>query len=185
MITEEKVEEILKKTILRQGIDKYEFIMNRVKLVDVSSDLEFQKTYRDFYQLRRFYSDEFATKYFTLMEQMKNMSTITFEMAFERVKHIQCTYEISFSSKLAHTLNPSLPVWDSVVTKNHFGINAPVVKKDKEQKIIERYQLYSERYCEYLRSDEGQMLIQKFDEAFPDREISDVKKIDFILWQDR
>lgn len=43
-------------------------------------DTEFQNIYRDFYQMRRFYSDEFARKYFRLMEQIKGMSGVTFKM---------------------------------------------------------------------------------------------------------
>lgn len=185
MVTEEKVREILNKPVLAQGIEKYKYIMNKVWDVDVSKNVEFQNKFRDFYQLRRFYSDEFVDTYFSLMEQLKSSKTISFEMAFERVKHIQGTYEISFSSKLAHTLDSSIPVWDSVVTTKHFGIKAPIGTKDKEQKIVERYGMYFDKYYEYMRSEEGQMLIQMFDFAFPDSCISDVKKVDFILWQDR
>ena len=82
-------------------------------------------------------------------------------------------------------MNPDIPVWDSVVTNKHFGIKAPTGTKEREQKIFERYRLYCEKYFEYLKSEEGQMLVAMFDETFPDAGISDVKKIDFILWQDR
>ena len=185
MITKETVSQILDKPVLTQGLEKYKYIMNAVHTTDVSTDIEFQNCYRDFYQLRRFYSDEFAKKYFNLMESFKVMPEVSFQMAFEQVKNIQGTDEISFSSKLAHTLNPDIPVWDSVVTNKHFGIKAPTGTKEREQKIFERYRLYCEKYFEYLKSEEGQMLVAMFDETFPDAGISDVKKIDFILWQDR
>ena len=32
---------------------------------------------------------------------------------------------MSFSSKLLHTIKPEYPIWDSVVTKEHFGIRPP------------------------------------------------------------
>ena len=185
MLTKEIVIQILEKPTLAQGLEKYKYIMNAVHTTNVSADMEFQNCYRDFYQLRRFYSDEFAKKYFNLMESFKVMPEVSFQMVFEQVKNIQGTDEISFSSKLAHTLNPDIPVWDSVVTNKHFGIKAPAGKKDREQKILKRYQLYCEKYFEYLKSEEGQMLVAMFDETFPDTGISDVKKIDFILWQDR
>ena len=185
MITKETVTQILEKPVLTQGLEKYKYIMNTVHTTNVSTNIEFQNCYRDFYQLRRFYSDEFAKKYFNLMENLKEMPQVSFQMAFEQVKNIQGTDEISFSSKLAHTLNPDIPVWDSVVTNKHFGIKVPAGTKDREQKIFERYLLYCEKYFEYLKSEEGQMLVAMFDETFPDTGISDVKKIDFILWQDR
>ena len=185
MITKETVSQILDKPVLTQGLEKYKYIMNAVHTTNVSADMEFQNCYRDFYQLRRFYSDEFAKKYFNLMEKLKEMPEVSFQMAFEQVKNIQGTDEISFSSKLAHTLSPDIPVWDSVVTNKHFGIKAPTGTKEREQKIFERYRLYCEKYFEYLKSEEGQMLVAMFDETFPDAGISDVKKIDFILWQDR
>jgi hypothetical protein len=34
-------------------------------------------------------------------------------------------------------------------------------------------------------TDEGWTIIGQFDKKFPDNRISDVKKIDFVLWQDR
>lgn len=185
MVTKEKAKQILVVPRLKSDLKKYQYIMDRVRKVDVSEDTEFQNIYRDFYQMRRFYSDEFARKYFRLMEQIKGMSGVTFKMTFERVKHIQCTYETSFSSKMAHTFNPQIPIWDSVVTTRHFGFKAPTGVKDREQKTIDRFNEYSEKFYKYMKSSEGQMLIEMFDKAFLGNGISDVKKIDFILWQDR
>ena len=184
MITESSAKDILIKPELKRGIEKYKYIMQRVKVADVSSDLKFQETYRDFYQLRRFYTDEFVGRYFKLMEQNKDATDFSFKRAFEHVKHIQCTYEISFSSKLAHTLNSALPIWDSIVIK-HFGIKAPGYSRDRENKIYEKYDVFRQKFYDYMCSQEGKMLITMFDDAFPDSGISDVKKIDFILWQDR
>lgn len=185
MVTKEKVEQILTAPALKAGLEKYQYIMGRFRKVDVSEDTEFQSVYRDFYQMRRFYSDEFARKYFRLMEQLKGMDGVTFKMAFERVKHIQCTYETSFSSKMAHTFNPQTPIWDKIVTTDHFGFRSPTGQKDREQKTVRRFEDYSGKFCGYMKSKEGQMFIGMFDKAFPDSGISDVKKIDFILWLDR
>lgn len=184
-ISAEKAKTILQKQTLRQGVTKYIFLMDAVWKTDVSSDRSFQSTYRDFYQMRRFYSDDFASRYFSLMEHLKESKVISFKMVFERVKHIQNTYEISFSSKLTHTLDPAFPVWDQVVTVKHFGIHAPAGAMDREKRIIDRYQFYCDQYAAYMHSDEGQTLIHLFDHEFPGNQISDVKKIDFILWQDR
>lgn len=185
VVTKEKVEQILTAPALKAGLEKYQYIMERFRKVDVSEDTEFQGVYRDFYQMRRFYSDEFARKYFRLMEQLKEMDAVTFKMVFERVKHIQCTYEISFSSKMAHTFNPQMPIWDKIVATDHFGFRSPTGSNDREQKMVGRFEEYSGKFRGYMKSREGQMVIGMFDKIFPDSGISDVKKIDFILWLDR
>lgn len=186
MIEIEKAAEIVKKSVLRQGVDRYLFIMRRLHGVDVSRDTDFQNAYRDFYQMRRFYSDDFCRHYFKIMQNLKDTKEMTFEMAIERVKHIQGSYEISFSSKMAHTINPLNPIWDSVVTKRHFGICPPYARaKNKERACCDRYDLYLDKFYDYMTTEEGIALVALFDREFPQSGISNVKKIDFILWQDR
>lgn len=186
MIEIKHVEEILKKTELEQGLKKYILIMEEFKKVNVAEDISYQKTFRDFYQMRRFYSDEFASEYFKIMEDMKRVQNVTFEEIFQRVKCIQNTYEISFASKMLHTFDPSKPIWDSIVTKGHFKITAPYPgAKNREKAFCDRYQKYVNTFSEYMNSDEGKTIIQIFNQHFSNSEISDVKKIDFILWQDR
>ena len=186
MIDVNTLGQILNKPILADGLKKYNYIMSHVRETNVSSDLDFQKVFRDFYQMRRFYSDHFACHYFTLMEQLKDTDNMTFEMAMERIKHIQGTYEMSFASKLLHTIDPLHPIWDSVVTGRHFEMKAPYASsKNRETTCCKRYAEYEDKFYDYMSTDEGCMIIHLFDERFPDNRISDVKKIDFVLWQDR
>ena len=132
-----------------------------------------------------FDSDEFAEHYFRLMEQMKNSQEVNFRMVLGQVRLIQNTYEVSFSSKQLHTLNPRCLIWDSVVTGRHFGIKVPTSRENREEACSKRYEEYEEKFLKFLSSEEGQLIIRLFDGKFPDSGISDVKKIDFILWQDR
>ena len=186
MLTIEKTREILKKPALKSGLVKYQYLMDRLHRTDVSADAEFQRVYRDFYQMRRFYSDDFARRYFRLMEDLKDSFSMSFPMAMERIKHIQGTYEMSFSSKMAHTIAPQHPIWDSVVAAGHFKMRAPAAGcKDREQKCCLRYQEFTDKFYRYMATEEGKTLLCLFDEAFPNSGISDVKKIDFILWQDK
>jgi hypothetical protein len=179
--------EIMEKPILAEGLEKYNYIMSRIHETNVSSDLDFQNVFRDFYQMRRFYSEHFARHYFILMEQLKDSGeNMTFEMAMERIKHIQGTYEMSFASKLLHTIDPLHPIWDSVVTKQHFAIKAPYAScENRAQACCLRYAEYEDKFYDYMTTDEGRTIIERFDKKFPDNGISDVKKIDFVLWQDR
>lgn len=187
MVDKDTVCVILEKPILEDGLKKYLHIMSRVHDTDVSKDIDFQMDFRDFYQMRRFYSENFAQHYFNLLQQLKDSAeNMTFEMALERIKHIQGTYEMSFSSKMLHTINPLHPIWDSVVTKQHFGIKAPYAScKNRETACCMKYKDYEDTFYDYMATDEGCMIIHMFDERFPNSGISDAKKIDFVLWQDR
>ena len=186
MIETAKLQSILERPELRKGLQTYQTIMEAFPETDVSKDRAFQKLYRDFYQMRPFYTDDFASAYFRLMEKMKTWLPVSFDMAFERIKHIKGSYEMSFSSKMVHTIDPNLPIWDKIVTGEHFHMKAPYCScRNRERVCCRRYEDYRKRFCSYTDSPEGQMLIESFDAAFPDSGISDVKKIDFILWQDR
>lgn len=186
LMTNDKLLEILNKPKLAEGLKTYQYLMSALPSTDVSRDKEYQKAFRSFYQMRKFYSDDFAQSYFRLLEKMKDYGTdMSFKIAFERVKHIQGSYEMSFSSKLAHTINPLLPIWDSVVTTGHFGIRPPYTgHKDRENACCDKYAIFEDVFYDYMASDDGIEIIHAFDQVFPDNGISDVKKIDFVLWQD-
>ena len=185
MINESQIKEILEKPELVTGLEKYNYIMNRLHQTDVSVDTEFQTMFRDFYQMRRFYSDEFASQYFALLEQLKKTKDVSFQTAIDKLLQVQGTYEMSFASKMIHTINPEHPIWDSVVTKRHFRINPPAGKKDKKKACSDKYDYYEKMFIDFMKKEEGRLIIRLFDEKFPDEKISDTKKIDFVLWQDR
>ena len=185
MINECQIKEILEKPELVTALKKYNFIMKRLHQTDVSVDTEFQTTFRDFYQMRRFYSDEFASQYFALLEQLKKTKDVSFQTAIDKLLQVQGTYEMSFASKMIHTINPEHPIWDSVVTKRHFRINPPAGKKDKKKACSDKYDYYEKMFFDFMKREKGRLIIRLFDEKFPDEKISDAKKIDFVLWQDR
>jgi hypothetical protein len=57
--------------------------------------------------------------------------------------------------------------------------------KNRELACCNRYAEYEDKFYDYMATEEGCMIIRTFDERFPNNGISDVKKIDFILWQDK
>jgi len=186
MVTEDKVRIILDKTATVDGIQKYCNIMKLVRAVDVTKDADFQDNFRSFYQLRRFYDDEFVQAYFEAMEEFKDDAELSFEKAFRRIQKINGSCEVSFSSKLLNALKPSEPIWDSIVATKHFGCKLPGYSlKDRPTACIKRYGEYREAFMKYAESPEGKMIVRMFDEKFPKCGISDVKKIDFVLWQDK
>ena len=186
MIELEKARAIVKKQEIAIGLEKYKFFREQLFLTDVSKDKAYQKEFRKFYQMLRFYNDDFAQGFFYVLEQRKYDKDLSFQSVLNQLKEIQNTYEMSFSSKLLHTIQPKYPIWDSVVTQNHFRIRAPYSKcKNKEQTCIDRYNDYIKEFYSYMYSTEGKAIISIFDQQYPESDIDNVKKVDFILWQDR
>ena len=184
LITADEARKAVKRPGMAKGIDKYCFLMQRVRCTNVFEDADFRKAYDGFYQVRR--NGQFRDAYFALMEAMKAEASIDFEKVFYGILKIKGSCEISFASKLAHTLDTAFPIWDSVVTKRHFKIMAPVIgTKNREAVCIDRYKEYQNAFTEYMATPEAGELIEIFDEAFPNNGITDIKKIDFILWQHR
>lgn len=180
-----KAEAIAKSMALNDAVKKYKSIMEVARKIDVSTDQYFKKDFCNFYQLKRFYSERFRSEYLGIMQELKNDRDLSFKKTFERVRQIENTCEMSFSSKMLHTLDPSYPIWDSIVTEKHFGMKKPNTKKNIVEKFSERYEEYVDMFYKYMKTEEGKSLISVFDKSFPNSGITDVKKIDFILWQDR
>jgi hypothetical protein len=163
----------------RPGLEKYLKIMGMVNKVDVSQNADFQKAFNGFYRVRQ-RSQNFYDKFYYFMEENKESSP-----SFEKtLKYIHCELgrvEASFSSKLAATINPALPIWDTVVLKN-LELKAPgSYRKNRITEIISLYDEITGWYKTYLEDEEGKMIIALFDKAYPNTEITDIKKVDFVL----
>lgn len=168
---------------IKPGLTKYQGIMEKLNRVDVSQDVEFQRMYNGFYRVRQ-RSEAFYRTYYELMEKSKGKQ-IEFKDILEYLYDKLGRLEPSFSSKLFATLNPAMPIWDVFVLENLKLTKPAQNSKTKLQDTINLYQSIVEWYDRMLSSTEGKQIIAIFDEAYPDSGISDVKKIDFVLWQMR
>ncbi|MCH6269363.1 hypothetical protein [Neobacillus citreus] len=145
------------------GIEKYQKIMDLVHQVDVSRDQEFQKIFNGFYRVRQ-RTPLFYETFFSFMERNKE-NPPSFEDTITYIYEQQDRFEASFSSKLVATLNPSMPIWDSVVLKN-FGFKQPAYyKKNRMKEAIGIYTELINKYDTILKHDEGQMIIKLFDKV--------------------
>ena len=162
------------------GLTKYNWIMRRVHESDVSTDAEFQKFYNGFYRMRQRPAD-FYKAYYAFLEQNKDNAHLTFEDILAYLYKETGAVHASFSSKLLATVNPDMPIWDKFVLQN-LGLRTPYhYEKDRLQKTSQLYQ----RICDWYESEQAKEKLQVFNELFPNVDISDVKKIDFILWATR
>ena len=162
------------------GIEKYNWIMKRVHETNVSSDVEFQRTFNGFYRMRQRPASFYAS-YYTYLEKNKNNQALSFEDIVTYLYQETGSIHASFSSKLLATVNSNMPIWDKFVLQN-LGLRTPYsYEKDRLQKTIQLYQ----KICDWYKTDEAIKKLAVFNQQFPGTNITDVKKIDFILWATR
>jgi hypothetical protein len=165
---------------IKDGIRKYTSIMNRLHECDVSQDREFQKSFNHFYRVRQ-KSTEWYQLYYSYMQKHKS-GEIAFEDVLFYLHERTGKYESSFSSKLLATVNPDMPVWDMNVL-SQLSLNAPPSYcKDRLKKIVEVYSALQKWYADYLKTQNAQEVITRFDELFSETNLTDLKKIDLALW---
>ena len=165
------------------GILKYSEIMRLYKKVNVSKSLEFQRKFNHFYRISHRPPAWYET-YYAYMQKTKH-KRIKFSNVLFYLKKRLGSFEASFSSKLLATRFPSRPIWDQHVLRN-LGIQAPNRNvKNRAEKIVCTYKKIENWYRDKILSREGKMIINIYNEEYPDFPISDVKKIDFFLWQNR
>ena len=165
---------------IRIGIQKYCSIMSRLCQTDVSKDREFQRLFNGYYRMRQ-RSKEFYSCFYRFLEEHKLDTALTYEQVLTYLFQKTGCIHASFSSKLLATVRPEMPVWDKYVLSN-LGLKAPYYScKFRFQKVLDTYQ----KICDWYRTCEAQSKIAVFDANFPDVDITDVKKIDFVLWQTR
>lgn len=177
----QQVDEALIK--LEPGLHKYKVIMEKLNSTDVSKDKEFQKLFNGFYRIRQ-RKQEFYQAYYLILEESKGKNC-SFGEILEKIYKETGRFEASFSSKLFATVAPHKPVWDSFVLQN-LGLKAPYTNdKRRMEKIIILYDEISKWYEEFLHTQEAKEILSLFNDKYPNANITDVKKIDLILWQIR
>ena len=183
MFKREEIVAVFNKDELQNGLKKYVEIMEYLHKTDVSEDREFQKMYNHFYRMRQ-RKPEFYQMYYDYMEKMKNnAAALTFEDVFSYIQKETNRCEASFSSKLLATLNPDKPIWDMFVLENLGVKKIQSSAKNRERKIIEAYQQIEQWYIDFFGSEEASLILQIFDEMFPNVKITDTKKVDLFLWK--
>lgn len=169
---------------IRSGVKKYQALRQQLFAIDVAKDRDFQKAFNGFFRMGR-RTEAYYHDYYCYLQQHKT-TAISFSDALAFLYQRHGKLEMSFVSKMVAMVDPAYPIWDSIVTKGHFGIIAPYANaKNRLQKGIERYEQYCRRYDTYLQSEDAKAKIAEFDKLFPGTEITDVKKLDFMLWQER
>lgn len=165
------------------GFDKYKQIMETVRMTDVSTDSDFQRTFNAFYRVRR--NAEWRKTYYDLFETSKN-SKPSFESIIRTMYEATGNIEASFSSKMLATINPDMPIWDRYVVQNLCLDMKGKTKEDQLHCAIDLYGQMISWYDSFLQTENGRDCLAEFDRTLPGYVwMSDIKKVDFYLWSIR
>ena len=165
---------------IEPGLIRYCWIQENVHARDVSQDNVFQNKFNAFYKVRR--GSEWRRCFYTLLEGSK-ASGITFAQALRVLFEQTARIEASFASKLVATLHPEKPVIDQHVLRN-FGVRLPS-GKNRVHRCVACYERLCENYVALKNGAEGTMILEQFNSLFPWAKITDLKKLDLVLWQIR
>lgn len=171
------------------GIAGYLDIIDTVKSSDFSATPEFIKKFNAFYKVRQ-KSKDWYDYYYSLMEQQRQRQRTFEEVLRELYK--KGSLEVSFASKLISAVNPALPIWDQYVVRNlgyekeweRYRYKSP---EERIMKAVEVYEGICGWYADFLSSGTGKNCIAEFNKALPKYKdkLTNVKKIDFLLWSKR
>lgn len=183
------------KLIIEKGLCDYRYIMHHWR----ENDSDFQTVYYQFYLKARWAlmnNPKNAELYFRKLQSIspeESLLDIIDDLSGTIEKH---SCEFSICSKLLHTRNDSVPIYDSKVRKYlskeenvDFWWNCPAGKSKKTtgisemEKIEHDWLLLNTWYTSFLSSKAGIEWIDWFNRSFPSHaSISDIKKADFIIF---
>lgn len=200
------------KLIIRTGIYPYVYILKHHR----DDDDDFRSVYYDFYLKSRsavfskykyIKANEDSEKkertkienpnwnyYFDLLYQSKGTESIETIVKELHDNLTSKSFEFSFASKLLHTKNSSLPIYDSKVRKylkEAYDKEFKTESKVSYENINSDWEMLKNWYKEFLTSPEASRWIEWFDSEFAtidDKEIKDIKemssykKIDSIIF---
>ena len=167
---------------VEKGLRKYCWIQQQLHKKNVSTNREFQKAFNGFYRVRR--NAEWQAVYYRIMESGKT-SRVNFSQVLAELKERTCRIEASFASKLIATLYPECPVIDKFVLK-YFDLSLPhQYERDREKKTVWLYAKLNKKYSDFMSNATARTICENFSKKFPWADITDLKKVDLVLWQTR
>lgn len=173
------------------SIPVYLFLTDRLADTgDVSKDYVYQFVFRSFYGMDNAgLTDDFKTEFFSILQGRRNrrprIARLCLRLHGYHNRKDKKTIQFSFVTKLAHTVAPRFPPYDSEVA-HLFRFRYPS-DPDPRQKIaryLKDYRLLRHEYRRIVRLNLLPKCLAAFQKrygAFAGR-ISMVKQLDFICW---
>jgi hypothetical protein len=168
---------------ISSGLRKYCWLQSAFKETDVAQNREFQTRFNGFYRVRR--NADWQREFYNILQNEKSQPS-AFAAVLRAIQRATGRIEASFASKLVATIDPDKPVIDSIVLKN-LGFRLPTYGDvfARTTRIVELYDRLTRVFLDYLRTEIGLYLTKRFDESYPNLELTGVKKPDLVLWQTR
>lgn len=167
---------------VKKGLDSYVWLQAKHAATDVRADADFRRRFNGFYKVRR--NQAWQDVFYDLLERGKSRPT-TFADTLAELQRRTGRCEASFASKLVATLDPTLPVIDAFVLQNVGMRLPPATKADRVAATVDIHHRLTETLGACLTTPSGRYLVRAFDRAFPQAGITDMKKLDLVLWQTR
>lgn len=160
------------------AFDKYKYIIDNLYTCDISSDREFQKKFSAFYIVRR--NEKWKKQFFSYFQSIKKRKDITFDVILKDLIDRIGKVEASFSSKLLSTINPDMPIWDRFVLER---LKIKVSNNgNRIDNTIRAYEEIMRKEKELLKREDVKQSIKQFREMFPEYNFSDMKILDYMIW---
>lgn len=175
-----------------ESIGVYQFLSARFKTYDPAQDELFQFVFRSFYRMDNAgLTTDFKKRFFELMSSARlegkaDVGAIVTELRDYPTLKEKSSLQFSFATKLAATISPNLPIYDSKVA-SIFGFRAPHHNKIFEARLDANLGFYSKLqtiYGRIIEDDSLRLVRTHFRSKFgcAESEVSEHKALDFILW---
>lgn len=175
--------------IERAYVAEYDWLSKRLKQTNVSLDPEFQKRYKSYWAMDfARLSPGFCEFYFRVLEkgksediEIRSLCKNLYEVPTH--KNEQKTIQFSFATKLAHMINPALPIYDNLVCSFYF-LKVAWPKGDFSQRIELYLSVYKFLLKELERIKTNGLLessIYEFRKGLSPKCFTDEKIIDTLI----
>jgi hypothetical protein len=165
----------------RESLEVYDFIQKRFRESNgrIGKDRLFKFVFRSFYRLDNAgLGADLKKKYFELLESKENdLNKILSILRGIETARRKNTVQFSFATKLLHTLDDKKPIFDSKINR---VIKLKYTSKDIDS-CAKAYKKLEEITEALLKKDEIMSVINEFKKRH-EKEVSDHKALDFILW---
>lgn len=165
-----------------EGLHKYLWLQNHRDSGDLRLNTEYQKRFNHFYRVRR---GKTWQEYFYALLENKKGTRVEFAEILDALHRSTNRYEASFASKLLATIDPNMPVIDSIVLRNLRLRLPPSTSSDRLSLIRQLHAKLLSLVQLFLATANGRYLVSRFRAAYPNAAISKVKMLDLVLWQTR
>jgi hypothetical protein len=163
-------------------LDAYLWLQAQRHACDVRTDASFRRRFIAFYRMRR--GRDWQDKFFGLLERRKRQAS-SFAEVLDALHCATGRYEASFASKLLATIDPEMPVIDSIVLRN-LDLRLPAYGSERRRsRIVELHGQLLASLNGILETDVGRYLVERFRAAYSDADVTEIKMLDLVLWQTR